>query len=252
MGMKNYKGIVSYDGARYKGWQRLGRGELTIQDTLEEAIRESLHCNVEIHGSGRTDAGVHARGQVFSMKVPCLLSEDFVWKINQKLPEDIRLLHIERVQGSFHARYSAIGKKYRYYVDTREKQGVFLRKYSCHFPYELDWNAMEIAKSYLVGTHDFSSFTDDKSLEKEKIRTIESISIEKRQGMLVFQYEGDGFLQHMVRILTGTLLEVGQGKKAPEDMKIILEKKERAAAGFMVPAKGLFLEEVYYESEITI
>lgn len=244
--MRNYKIIVSYDGTRYKGWQRLGSGETTIQDVLESVLSEMLQHKIEIHGSGRTDAGVHARGQVFSVKLPFSLSENFIEKANQRLPEDIRLLSAKRIQGGFHARYSAVGKKYHYYVDTKEKPGVFRRKYAYHFPYELDLNAMEEAKLYMLGRHDFSSFTDDKSLEKNKVRTIESIQIDTSNGVFTFQYCGDGFLQHMVRILTGTLLEVGQGKREPDDIKRIFEKKERAAAGFMVPAKGLFLEEVYY------
>lgn len=244
--MVNYKVIVSYDGTRYKGWQHLGRGELTIQDTLEEAIKNVLDYTVQIHGSGRTDAGVHAKGQVFSMKVPFRLTDEFQEKVNEKLPEDIRILSVERAAGKFHARYSAAKKTYCYYVDTNEKQSVFQRKYTYHFPYELDLKAMEKAKNSLIGTHDFSSFTDDKIPEKDKIRMLESIEIKENRGIISIVYCGDGFLQHMVRILTGTLLEVGEGKRKPEEVSVILNKKERAAAGFLVPAKGLFLEKVYY------
>ncbi len=250
--MVNYKVVVSYDGTRYKGWQKLGRGELTIQGVIENAIKEVLHYEVEIHGSGRTDAGVHAKGQVFSMKVPFRLAEDFILQVNSKLPEDIKIICMERVSGSFHARYSAVGKKYSYYVDVGDKSDVFRRKYVYHFPNELNVEVIEKAIGYLLGTHDFSSFTNEKSSEKDKVRTIESIQIKMiskrgKERLIFFEYCGDGFLQHMVRILTGTLLEVGQGKKKPEEIKKILEKKERAAAGFMVPASGLFLEEVYYE-----
>ncbi len=245
--MVNYKIVVSYDGTRYKGWQRLGKGELTIQDMLENTIMEVIRFQAEIHGSGRTDAGVHARGQVFSMKVPFRLAEDFMENVNSILPEDIRLQRVERVSGSFHARYSAVGKTYGYYVDTGEKPRVFERKYNYHFPQEIDLSAMQKAATYLIGTHDFSSFTDQKSEEKDCIRTIEHIQIGECDGLFSFQYYGDGFLQHMVRILTGTLLEVGQGKRSPEEIKVILDKKERAAAGFMVPAKGLFLEKVDYK-----
>ena len=245
--MRNYKMVFAYDGSRYKGWQKLGAGELTIQGLIEKEIRELLGVSVEIHGSGRTDAGVHAKGQVASMKIPMRLGADFRERMNERLPEDIRLLCVDRAPGSFHARYSATQKVYRYQVDVREKPDVFQRKFCCHYPVELDVKAMKEAADILVGTYDFSSFTDDKSVEKDKVRTIFEIQILNGNERLEFVYRGDGFLQHMVRILTGTLLEVGQGKRRPEEMKKILEAKERAFAGFMVPAKGLFLETVNYE-----
>ena len=244
--MANYKLVLSYDGSRYKGWQKLGKHELTIQEIVETTISKVLNCPVEIHGSGRTDAGVHAREQVANVKIPFLLKESFRDEVNEKLPEDIRILEVIRVSGEFHARYNATAKEYRYYVDTKEKQSVFSRKYACHFPEELDMKAMRATVAYLMGTHDFTSFTDDKT-NKDKVRTIYDIQILEKNGVLEFIYQGDGFLQHMIRILTGTLLEVGSGKKKPEDMETILESKERAKAGFMAPAKGLFLEKVDYE-----
>lgn len=245
--MRNYKMMLSYDGTRYKGWQRLGKGELTIQSTVEEAVFQVLGQAVEIHGSGRTDAGVHAGGQVANMKIPFLLKEDFVENMNKTLPEDIRVIKVERVPGNFHARYSAAAKTYRYFVDTREKASVFERKYVYHFPKELNLQAMREAAGYLTGTHDFSSFTDDKT-ERKKVRTIYEIQISEENGKVAFRYYGDGFLQHMVRIFTGTLLNVGCGETRPEEIKDILEKRERATAGFMVPAKGLFLENVDYQT----
>lgn len=244
--MANYKLVLSYDGSRYKGWQRLGKNELTVQRIVEDRIISLLNCQVEIHGSGRTDAGVHARGQVANLKIPFLLKDTFRDELNEKLPEDIRLIEVMRVPGEFHARYSAVSKEYRYYVDLKEKPSVFSRKYACHFPEELDMNAIRAAVVYLIGTHDFTSFTDDKT-DKDKVRTVYGIQILEKNGLLEFIYQGDGFLQHMVRILSGTLLEVGSGKIRPEDMKNILEAKERARAGFMAPAKGLFLEKVNYE-----
>lgn len=243
--MKNYKMILAYDGSRYSGWQRLGKGELTIQGILEEKIEELLGAKVEIHGSGRTDAGVHARGQVANFKIPFELSDGFKEKINAILPEDLRVMKLEEVPTTFHSRYRARGKIYKYYVDSSEKANVFSRKYTCHYPEVLDLKAMEQGADSLCGTHDFTSFTDDKT-EKDKERTIYRISITEEKGIYCFAYHGDGFLQHMVRILTGTLLEVGTGKKRPEDLNKILEQKERAKAGFMAPAKGLFLEEVEY------
>lgn len=244
--MANYKLVLSYDGSRYKGWQRLGRNELTVQGIVEDTIGSMIKYQVEIHGSGRTDAGVHARGQVANMKIPFLLKETFRDELNEKLPDDIRVLEVLKVPGEFHARYDATGKEYRYYVDTKDKQSVFDRKYACHYPESLNIESMCEAVSYLIGTQDFTSFTDDKT-EKDKVRTIYDIQITEKKGVLEFIYCGDGFLQHMVRILSGTLLEVGSGKMKPEDIINILEAKERAKSGFMAPAKGLFLEKVDYE-----
>lgn len=244
--MKNYKMIFSYDGSRYKGWQKLGAGELTVQAVIESAIQMLLQKRVEIHGSGRTDAGVHALGQAAHMKVPFRLQEDFVERLNEVLPEDIRILALEEMPGTFHARYDAVAKTYRYVVDTKEKPSVFARKYVCHYPELLCLANMEAAAKTLLGTHDFSSFTDDKREGKSRVRSIYEIRISCEHGIVTFEYRGDGFLQHMVRILTGTLLEIGCGKRTAEEILEILEKKERAEAGFMVPAKGLFLIDVEY------
>ena len=243
--MKNYKMTLAYDGSRYSGWQRLGKGELTIQGILEDSLEELLGTKIEVHGSGRTDAGVHARGQVANFKVPFAISANFLGKLNAKLPEDLKVVTLEEVPVSFHSRYRAKGKIYKYYVDSNEKANVFSRKYTCHYPTELNETAMRQAAKFLCGTYDFTSFTDDKT-EKDKVRTIYEIDIAKEKGIFCFTYHGDGFLQHMIRILTGTLLEVGEGTKKPEEIIEILNQRERAKAGFMAPAKGLFLEEVEY------
>lgn len=252
--MKNYKLTLAYDGSRYKGWQRLGAGELTIQDTLEESMKKILRSPVRIQGSGRTDAGVHARGQVANAKVQFqkgreLSVTELQAEMNHILPEDIRVLSIEEVSADFHARYSAVSKTYSFYVDTNEKPNVFERKYYYHFPYEIDVEKMKAAALHLEGIHDFSAFTDDKAEEKDRIRSIYSICIEEKNDRIHFQYKGNGFLQHMVRIMTGTILEVGRGDRSPEEMKYILEKGKREFAGFLVPAKGLFLDKVEYESK---
>lgn len=243
--MKNYKMIIAYDGARYQGWQKLGKGELTIQGVLEHTLQEILGEKIEVHGSGRTDAGVHARGQVANFKTMKCLGKEFRDRMNQQLPEDLRVLAVEKVPGSFHSRYSAKAKFYQYFVDTNEKANVFARKYTCQYPKAVRVEEMKRAANFLCGTHDFSSFTDDKT-EKDKVRNIYQIDITEENGIICFTYYGDGFLQHMVRILTGTLLEVGIGEKKPEDLPVILKQKERAKAGFMVPAKGLFLDKVEY------
>lgn len=249
--MKNYRLTLSYDGSRYKGWQRLGANESTIQDTLEDAMKKVVFSSVRIQGSGRTDAGVHARGQVANVKVKFqkgkeLSIGEIKQRLNQTLPEDIRVLSVGEVAADFHARYSAVSKTYSFYVDTKEKANVFGRKYYYHFPWRLDLEKMRSAARYLEGTHDFSAFTDDKVEEKDKVRSIQSIFIEEKNGMIHFKYRGNGFLQHMVRIMTGTLLEIGRGDRAPEEIENILESKERSNAGFLVPAKGLFLDKVEY------
>ena len=249
--MKNFKLTLAYDGSRYKGWQRLGAGELTIQDTLEDVMYKMFSYPVRIQGSGRTDAGVHARGQVANVKLRFQKTrefsvKDFQIRLNQMLPEDIRVLKVEEVKEEFHARYDAVSKTYSFYVDTKEKPNVFGRKYYYHFPWELDINSMRYAARYLEGMHDFSAFTDDKVEEKDKVRSVQGVHIEEMNGLVHFRYQGNGFLQHMVRIMTGTLLEIGRGDRNAEEIIKILESKERANAGFLVPAKGLFLDKVEY------
>lgn len=244
--MRNYKMVIAYDGSRYKGWQRQNLTNLTIQSILEQTVEQILGYPVEIDGSGRTDAGVHAAGQVASMKVSGLLDETFLEDLNRLLPEDIRLMKLELVKGGFHARYSAKAKKYRYCIDLRKKPSVFTRRYTYHYPKEPDIRKMEQAAGYLIGTHDFSAFTDNKDEEKSKVRTIYEIKIQQNKMNLEMEFYGNGFMYHMVRILAGTLLEVGCGEKEPEEIPEILKSEERARAGFAVPARGLFLEKVYY------
>lgn len=246
--MRTYKIIIAYDGSRYQGWQRQALTDRTIQQVLEESAGELLGYPVELSGSGRTDGGVHARGQVASMKVAGLLEGSFMEEWNHILPEDIRVLDLILMPGSFHARYSAVGKRYCYLVDTREVPSVFHRRYACHYPKTLNVNAMRAASGLLVGTHDFTAFTDDKS-EKSKVRTIYGIEIAVAGPLVELSFCGTGFLYHMVRILTGTLLQIGIGEKSVDDIPKMLEQKERSLSGFLAPAKGLCLEEVYYEEK---
>lgn len=244
--MRNYKITISYDGTAYKGWQRQGLTRQTIQEILEQSAEKLLGYPIELHGSGRTDAGVHAVGQVASMKTAGILPEDFCEKWNRILPDDIRIRSAVLVKSSFHGRYSAVKKHYRYVVDMRDKPDVFQRKYACHYPHKLDVEAMGQAISYLIGSHDFTAFTDDKS-EKSKKRTIYKIDICKEGHLLYLDYYGDGFLYHMVRILSGTLLQIGAGEKQAEGVPEILRSRDRQMSGFLAPAKGLFLIEVEYE-----
>ncbi len=244
--MRNYKMVISYDGTRYKGWQRLADDNRTIQLIIEEAISQMMGYPVTIDGSGRTDSGVHANGQVANVKISRKVEErDFLDELNERLPEDIRIRSVELVKNSFHSRLSAKGKQYVYTIDTREKPDVFQRKFTYHFPEELDINKMKMGAELLLGTHDFSAFCDKKD-EKSGVRTIHGININRERHLIYVEYYGTGFLNHMVRILTGTLLEVGSGQKEVIAIQSALESGLRKDAGYTAPARGLRLEEVYY------
>lgn len=245
--MYTYRMRIAYDGTRYRGWQKQKNTDQTIQMIIEKELSHLCESRVVISGSGRTDSGVHAFGQEASFRVKKELETERVWKeLNKKLPDDIRVLAFTEAPEGFHARKSAVGKCYEYYVDLQDKADVFSRRYSYHFPRKIDVAAMREAAEYLKGIHDFSSFTDGKDID-DTVRTIEEIQIQKEKERLILTFYGDGFLYHMVRILTGTLLCVGTGQIAPEKVKEILLSKDRRQAGFPAPAKGLFLKEVYYE-----
>ena len=245
--MQTYKLVVVYDGTRYKGWQRQVTTENTLQGILEKTISDICGYKVEVDGSGRTDAGVHSKGQCASVALQRIVDpEKFQKDINERLPGDIRIKEVSKQRKSFHARYNAKGKHYSYTVDIGDKASVFTRKYAFHLPCTLNLDDMKKAADNLTGQHDFSAFTDIKDETKSRNRYIERIIITKNKNKVRIDFYGNGFLYHMVRILTGTLLEVGRGIKSPEDVQSILESKDRTKAGGLVPAKGLVLEEVYY------
>ena len=237
---------ISYDGSRYQGWQRQGTTDNTIQFVLEYSIGKLVGYRVQVDGSGRTDAGVHARGQVASVKLSKLYDvQELREALNRYLPEDIRIIEVELVRNGFHARKSAKGKKYEYYIDCREKPDVFSRRYCYHYPERLDINAMRDAVQYLVGVKNFISFTDDKDCQ-DPVRKIMNIRIISNGEKVRITYYGTGFLYHMVRILTGTLLEVGTGKREASKLPVVIAAEDRSLAGFLAPARGLFLRKVYY------
>lgn len=245
--MRTYKLTVTYDGSRFRGWQRQPDTDLTIQGMLENRISEIIGYPIEVNGSGRTDGGVHASGQTASILLSGKVDEDiFQSQLNQVLPEDIRVIKIELVKNGFHARHSARGKRYEYTIDIGERPDVFSRKYCFHYPQKIDRKKMEKAASYLIGTHDFAGFTDRPD-EKSTMRRIYDIIIRWDKQQIRIEYRGSGFMYHMVRILTGTLLEVGTGQRSPESVKKIIESGKRADAGFLAPASGLCLKEVYYQ-----
>ncbi len=244
--MRTYKMTISYDGSRYQGWQRQATTDNTIQFILEYSIGKMVGYRVQVDGSGRTDAGVHARGQVASVKLSKLYDvQELRLALNRYLPEDIRIVKVELMKNGFHARKSAKGKKYEYYIDCREKPDVFSRRYCYHYPHRLDIEAMREAADNLIGVKNFISFTDDKDC-KDPVRRITNIKIISNGEKVRITYYGTGFLYHMARILTGTLLEVGIGEREASKIPVVIAAEDRSLAGFLAPARGLFLRKVYY------
>lgn len=247
--MNSYKCVVAYEGTRYNGWQKQRNTDNTIQGKIEHTISKLLDEEIEITASGRTDAGVHATGQVFHFHCRQILTTDkFLAEMNQYLPKDIRILSCEVCDLRFHARLNATEKTYRYYIDTSAYGNLFLRNTAHHIPTPLDIDAMKKGTEYLLGTHDFISFCSNKKFKKSSVRTIYEIHLryEPEKELLTMDYTGNGFLYNMVRILTGTLIEIGLGLRKPEDIPSIIEGKNRGLAGHTAPAKGLFLISVKY------
>ena len=245
--VKNYKIIVSYDGTRYNGWQKQKNVESTIQGKLEALLTRLAGKEVTVQGSGRTDAGVHALGQVANFRMDTELSEGELFQaMNQYLPDDIAVLELNTASDRFHSRLSAVGKTYCYRIYTGEAKPVFDRKYVWQLPERPDVSRMRKAAAFLPGQHDFRSFCGNKHMNKSTIRRLDRIEIVEDGEELRLVFEGNGFLQNMVRILTGTLVECGLVERSPEEMKEILEARDRSASGQMAPARGLTLVEVRY------
>ncbi len=244
--MRNLRLDLCYDGTRYRGWQRLGDREDTIQGRLETALSRILGEPIQVSGSGRTDAGVHARGQVASFHCESPMAcEDIQNALRRYLPEDIGIYSCKEAAPRFHARLSAREKTYLYRLWVSPEPCVFQRRYVTVLPERLDLAAMEKAAGYLVGEHDFSAFCGNARMKKSTVRTLTSIRIDCDGPELHLRYTGNGFLQGMARILTGTLVEVGRGDRSPESIPELFGKK-RAEAGFLAPPQGLCLEEVRY------
>lgn len=246
--MRNIRLLLQYEGTRYQGWQRQSSSDNTLQGKLETLLTKMCGEPIELQASGRTDAGVHAMGQVANFHTSSEMPvEAMLTYINTYLPEDVAVIAVTEAAPRFHSRLNATGKCYCYRVINSEIPNVFWRRYALEVPEKLDVKAMEKAAQLLLGEHDFKSFTSAKKGKKSTVRRIDRIAIERQEDMLIFTFEGNGFLHHMVRILMGTLLEVGMGKRSPESMADILEAKSRECAGYLVPAKGLTLMKVYYE-----
>ncbi len=245
--MKNYKITIQYDGSRYKGWQVQKSTDMTIQGKLQSVLSQMVGYEVEVIGSGRTDAGVHALGQVANFHIPDQFSaQEVIEYLNQYLPMDIAVIDIEEVDERFHASFSAVEKTYVYRIHTSTIQNVFERKYMYDYTEKLNVEAMREAANEMIGTHDFMAFCGNKKMKKSTVRTVSNIEIEEKDGEIQISYTGDGFLQQMIRIMTGTLIEVGNGSKAVSEIKSIIESKDRANAGYTVPAEGLILKSVKY------
>lgn len=245
--MKNYRLSLSYDGSRYKGWQRQGNTGSTIQEKLETTLGRILGQSIEIAGSGRTDAGAHARRQEVSFRAETDLScARILSELRQYLPEDIGAIALKEAAPRFHARLSCVGKTYLYRIWNSDSPCIFERKYVHVVPEKLNLAAMEEAASLLCGRHDYAAFCTGKKGNKSTVRTVESIRLEAVGEELRLWFTGDGFLYNMVRILTGTLLEVGRGERSPAEMPAILASLDRSRAGFTAPAKGLCLWDVRY------
>ena len=245
--MKNYKILIQYDGTRYKGWQVQNSTDQTIQGKIQAVLEQLTGHPIEVIGSGRTDAGVHAIGQVANFHIEDdYHSEEILEYLNRYLPMDIAVLSIEEVPERFHSRFAAMKKTYVYRIHTSSIPDVFERKYKYTYTEKLDVTRMKAAAAHLIGTHDFMAFCGNKKMKKSTVRTIMAIEITEKENELVIAYTGDGFLQQMIRIITGTLIEVGTGRKEPEDMMKILESRDRSQAGYTVPAEGLALYEVIY------
>lgn len=245
--MRNFKIVLQYEGTRFQGWQRQDSTENTIQGKLEAILSKMTGHEVQVDGSGRTDAGVHAYGQVANFRIETNKSAAEVMEyMNQFLPEDIRVIKINEASERFHSRLNAVGKTYRYRIWNSVIPTVFERRYVYEVTEKLNLDEMRRAASSLIGKHDFKAFTSNKRSKKSTVRTIEEIQIEQLGKEVVLTYSGDGFLYHMVRILTGTLIEVGLGQRSADSMESLLQSGKREDAGMLVPAKGLALMEVRY------
>ena len=245
--MKNIFLKVSYDGTNYCGWQKQNNA-VSIQQTLEKAISNITREDIELIASGRTDSGVHALGQICNFKTGSNIpSQKFAYAINSKLPKDIRVIESKEVDFAFNARFTAKKKTYMYRIYNSEISSPFYYKYSMQVAQKLDMDLMSKNVKMLIGTYDWTSFyTYETNNPKNPVRTIYSADILKDSDMITFEIEGNGFLYNMVRIIVGTLIDIGLNKNE-RDIKRIIEKKDRSYAGATAKPQGLFLKEVCYQ-----
>ena len=244
--MRNLRLDICYDGTRYKGWQRLSGTDNTIQGKIETALSRMLGEPVEISGSGRTDAGVHAVGQVANFHCESRMdTAEILSGLRRYLPEDIGIYSCKEVSPRFHARLNAREKTYLYRIWNSENPCVFERKFVAQFPERLDIDAMREAAAHLCGEHDFAAFCGNPKFKKSTVRFVRSIAVDRCDDEIRISVTGNGFLHSMVRIIAGTLIEVGRHQRQPDSVPELFTGK-RADAGFLAPAQGLCLQEVFY------
>lgn len=238
--------IISYDGTRYGGWQ-LQKNAPSIQGELENILKTLTGKRIVVQSAGRTDAGVHALGQTahfdYSGSIP---PQKLPFVFNSMLPKDIRVTGAWEVSDDFHARYNAKGKRYIYTIYNSPHSSALLYNRTMHVPQALEFQKMRAAAQYIIGTHDFKAFCAAGSYVKSTVRTVSRLEIAEEFPLIRIIIEGNGFLYNMVRIIAGTLIQVGIGKLEPETVAQIIQGRSRAAAGFTAPAQGLMLDEVFY------
>jgi len=245
--MNNFRMIIQYDGAKYKGWQRLGNEDNTIQGKIENVLSLMLGKKTEIIGSSRTDAGVHAITQIANFHTDVIFTAtDIKNYLNRYLPQDISINEVTSAPENFHARYNVKQKTYLYKIWNKDYSNPFMRKYSMHVKDNLDIVKMQEALQYFIGEHDFTAFSNAKSKKKSMVREIYSINIDTNEGFIDIRVKGNGFLYNMVRKIVGTLVAVGLGEIDAQSIPMILDSKERSQAGYIAEACGLYLESVEF------
>ncbi|SHJ67040.1 tRNA pseudouridine38-40 synthase [Dethiosulfatibacter aminovorans DSM 17477] len=246
---KNYKLTIAYKGTDYSGWQVQPQLK-TVQGVVKETFKSMFKSEIRLMGSGRTDAGVHALGQVANFKSEISIPpEKLVQALNSNLPRDIRIKECCIMDDEFHSRFSAVGKTYLYYIYNSRVGSPFLKDYSYLIPYRLDFHKMEKAAEGFKGEHDFFGFMSTGSPVKDTVRTIYDIKLQKQNDMIAMEVTGNGFLYNMVRIIAGTLIDVGREKIHAEDIGKIIDSKDRSRGGHTAKANGLFLKKVYYSED---
>lgn len=244
--MRNIKLIIEYDGKDYNGWQKQP-DKLNIQGTIENAISQITNEEIELTASGRTDAGVHAIGQVANFKTNSNLPiEKMAIAINSKLKKSIVIKKAEEVDERFHARYNCKKKTYKYVIDNSEYGTAIYRNLQYHIPQKLNIENMQKAVKYFEGEHDFKGFKSTGGSGKTTVRTIYSAKVDKKDDIITIELTGNGFMYNMVRIIAGTIVEVGLGKIKYDEIEQIIEAKDRQKAGKTLPAYGLYLVKVEY------
>lgn len=245
--MRNIKLTIEYDGKDFNGWQKQPT-KLNIQGEIERAILEVTGEEVELIGSGRTDAGVHALGQVANFKTNSTIStQKFPIALNTKLKKSIRIINAEEVEERFHSRYHCKQKTYRYVINNSENGTAIYRNLEFHYPQTLDIKSMQKAASFFIGEHDFKGFKASGTSSKSSVRTIYQARVYQEGNRIYIELTGNGFLYNMVRIIAGTLIEVGSDKILPEELPAIIASGDRTKAGKTLPAHGLYLVKVEYE-----